>query len=130
MVEPASGAQALIDDEARRCEAIKNDMFTQAIKDWHPTGNRIMLREAPRPQEEKFGGIIVPDTKQKRGRECIVIAAGPDAEYEVGTRVIVGTYQGVIVDMAPRVTVLISDGAEILMTFEDETAGPTRTALP
>ncbi len=114
MAAPTTG---MTEDELRA--AMKDRDFAEAIANWHPTGGRVMLREMPQP-EQTFGAIVTPDSRQKRGRICRVIAVGPESDFEVGTLVIMGTYQGVIVDLAPRVTVLLSDDAEVLMTWGHE----------
>ena len=116
------------EDEIRA--SMKDEAFAAAILNWHPTGSRLLLREVPRPMEQKFGAIITPDNRQKRGRECVLIAAGPDADYEIGTHLICGTYQGVIIDLAPGVTVLLIEGDEVLMTFDDSPPPAVWMAFP
>ncbi|CAB4185625.1 GroS Co-chaperonin GroES (HSP10) [uncultured Caudovirales phage] len=59
-----------------------------------PTSNRLLV--LPDPAEEKTrGGLIIPQTDQKRTRAGQIVAIGPDVKHaKIGQRVSYGEYSG------------------------------------
>ncbi len=88
-----------------------------------PLGNRVLV-ERIEPEEVRKGGIIIPDTVKEKPLEGKVIAVGPGAfdekgtrrnpEVKEGNRVLFGKYAGT------EVTV---DDAEYLIMGEDDILG-------
>lgn len=68
-----------------------------------PLGDRILLK-ATEQEEEKVGGIIIPDTAKEKPQEGEVVAIGPGKLLEsgerqamsvaVGNKVLYGKYSG------------------------------------
>ena len=68
-----------------------------------PLGDRILLKPAEQ-EEEKVGGIIIPDTAKEKPQEGEVVAVGPGKLLEngerqaisvaVGNKVLYGKYSG------------------------------------
>jgi chaperonin GroES len=68
-----------------------------------PLGDRVVVKQIE-PEEEKRGGIIIPDTAKEKPQEGRVIAVGKgeilengqrrELEVKVGDRVLYGKYSG------------------------------------
>jgi chaperonin GroES len=85
-----------------------------------PLGDRILVKPAEE-EEEKVGGIIIPDTAKEKPQEGEVVAVGPGKMLEtgerqamsvaVGNKVLYGKYSS---------TEVKSGGEEYLIMREDD----------
>jgi chaperonin GroES len=88
-----------------------------------PLADRILVQRIEE-QEQKKGGIIIPDTAKEKPQEGKVIAVGPGKtgkdgkrvpmEVKSGDRVLIGKYSGTEVKV---------DGVEHVIVREDEVLG-------
>jgi chaperonin GroES len=93
-----------------------------------PLYDRIVVRRIEQ-QEQKQGGIIIPDSAKEKPQEAEVVAVGKGKRLEngtvvpldvkVGDRILFGKYSGSEVKM---------DGQEYLIMREDEVLGIIETA--
>jgi chaperonin GroES len=93
-----------------------------------PLYDRIVVRRIEQ-QEQKRGGIIIPDSAKEKPQEAEVVAVGRGKRLEngslvpldikVGDRILFGKYSGSEVKM---------DGQEYLIMREDEVLGIIETA--
>jgi chaperonin GroES len=93
-----------------------------------PLYDRIVVRRIEQ-QEQKQGGIIIPDSAKEKPQEAEVVAVGRGKRLEdgtvvpldvkVGDRILFGKYSGSEVKM---------DGQEYLIMREDEVLGVIETA--
>ncbi len=89
-----------------------------------PLHDRILLKRMDAKQQEKRGGIIIPDTAKEKPMEGKVIAVGAGRvekdgkriplEVKVGDKVLVGKYSG---------TEIKIDNVEHVILREDEVLG-------
>ncbi len=89
-----------------------------------PLHDRILLKRVEAKQQEKRGGIIIPDTAKEKPMEGKVIAVGAGRvekdgkriplEVKVGDKVLVGKYSG---------TEIKIDDVEHVILREDEVLG-------
>ena len=87
-----------------------------------PLGDRVLVR--PVEEEEKAGGIIIPDVAKERPSRGEVVAAGPGAplpsggrlplDVRVGDRVLYAKYSGQEIQL---------DGETFLIMHEAEISG-------
>ena len=84
-----------------------------------PLGDRVLVR--PSEAEEKTaGGIVLPDTAQKRPQEGEVLAVGSGHEMKDGTRVALSVKVGEIVIYSRYAgTEVRVDGEDLMMVDED-----------
>ena len=85
-----------------------------------PLRDRVLVRRLEE-QEQKMGGIIIPDTAKEKPQQGEVVAAGPGRrkksgervplEVKAGDRILYGKYSGTEVNM---------DGQTFLILHEDE----------
>src|SRR5512140_3597015 len=85
-----------------------------------PLADRILVRRLEE-QEQKKGGIIIPDTAKEKPQECEVMAVGPGrvtddgkripTELKKGDRILISKYSGTEVKI---------DGQEYLIMREDD----------
>ncbi len=85
-----------------------------------PLSDRILVRRLEE-QEQKRGGIIIPDTAKEKPQECEVMAVGPGrvtedgkripTELKKGDRILISKYSGTEVKI---------DGEEYLIMREDD----------
>ena len=85
-----------------------------------PLGDRILVKPLEQ-EEEKVGGIIIPDTAKEKSQEGEVVAVGPGKLLEsgerqavsvaVGNKILYGKYSS---------TELKYDGEEYLIMREDD----------
>jgi chaperonin GroES len=88
-----------------------------------PLGDRIVVKRVSSETKTK-GGIIIPDTAQEKPAEAVVVAVGPGAVREdgsrrelllkTGDRVLFGKYTG---------TDVVIDGEEHLILRESDVLG-------
>ena len=92
-------------------------MATSKIK---PLADRILVKRLDDEEEQKVGGIIIPDTAKEKPQEAEVVAIGPGRledgarvapEVKKGDRVLIGKYSGTEVKL---------DGEEHLILREEE----------
>jgi chaperonin GroES len=93
-----------------------------------PLYDRIVVRRIEQ-QEQRQGGIIIPDSAKEKPQEAEVVAVGRGKRLEdgtvvpldvkVGDRILFGKYSGSEVKM---------DGQEYLIMREDEVLGVIETA--
>ena len=111
VTSPGSSAQREADEAefSARCELIKGkvkkDIMTLNIR---PLGDRILV-EAVQAQEEKKGGIVIPDIAKEKPMECRVVALGTGKtddngkkvpfEMKKGDRLLVAKYGGTEVNL-------------------------------
>jgi chaperonin GroES len=85
-----------------------------------PLADRVLVQRLEKDEEQKIGGIIIPDTAKEKPQEAMVIAVGPGKveegkrvalEVKVGDKVLVGKYSGTEVKL---------DGDEYLIMREDD----------
>ena len=85
-----------------------------------PLADRILVKRLDDEEEQKVGGIIIPDTAKEKPQEAEVVAIGPGRledgervapEVKKGDRVLIGKYSGTEVKL---------DGEEHLILREEE----------
>lgn len=85
-----------------------------------PLADRVVVKRVEEEEEQKVGGIIIPDTAKEKPQEAEVVAVGPgkvedgqrvDVEVKVGDKVLIGKYSGTEVKL---------DGEEYLIMREDD----------
>ena len=85
-----------------------------------PLADRVLVRRLDEEEEQKVGGIIIPDTAKEKPQEAEVVAVGPGSlddgkrvplEVKEGDKVLIGKYSGTEVKI---------EGEEYLIIREDE----------
>jgi len=85
-----------------------------------PLADRVLVKRLESVEEQKIGGIIIPDTAKEKPQEAEVVAIGPgkleegkrvEPEVKVGDKVLIGKYSGTEVKV---------DGDEYLIMREDD----------
>lgn len=85
-----------------------------------PLADRVLVKRIEAEEEQKVGGIIIPDTAKEKPQEAEVIAVGPGKleegkrvalEVKVGDKVLIGKYSGTEVKL---------EGEEYLIMREDD----------
>ena len=85
-----------------------------------PLSDRVLVRRLEDDEEQKVGGIIIPDTAKEKPQEAKVVAVGPGRleegkhvapEVKKGDKVLIGKYSGTEVKI---------DGDEYVILTEDE----------
>jgi chaperonin GroES len=85
-----------------------------------PLADRVLVRRLDDDEEQKVGGIIIPDTAKEKPQEAEVVATGPGRleegkrialEVKKGDKVLIGKYSGTEVKL---------DGDEHLILREEE----------
>ena len=85
-----------------------------------PLADRVLVRRLDEEEEQKVGGIIIPDTAKEKPQEAEVVAVGPGSlddgkrvplEGKEGDKVLIGKYSGTEVKI---------EGEEYLIIREDE----------
>jgi chaperonin GroES len=85
-----------------------------------PLADRVLVRRLDDAEEQKVGGIIIPDTAKEKPQEAEVVAVGPgrledgkrvELDVKKGDKVLIGKYSGTEVNL---------DGEEHLILREEE----------
>jgi chaperonin GroES len=85
-----------------------------------PLSDRVLVRRLEDNEEQKVGGIIIPDTAKEKPQEAEVVAVGPGRleegkhvalEVKNGDKVLIGKYSGTEVKI---------DGDDYLIMREDD----------
>ncbi len=85
-----------------------------------PLADRVLARRLDEAEEQKVGGIIIPDTAKEKPQEAEIVAVGPGRvedgervglEVSVGDKVLIGKYSGTEVKI---------EGEEYLIMREDD----------
>ena len=85
-----------------------------------PLADRVLVKRLDEEEEQKVGGIIIPDTAKEKPQEAEVVAVGPGnfddgkrvpPEVKAGDKVLIGKYSGTEVKI---------EGEEYLIIREDE----------
>ena len=85
-----------------------------------PLADRVLVRRLDEEEEQKVGGIIIPDTAKEKPQEGEIVAVGPGRtedgdriplEVEVGDKVLSGKYSGTEVKI---------EGEDYLIMREDD----------
>ena len=85
-----------------------------------PLADRILVKRLDDDEEQKVGGIIIPDTAKEKPQEAEVVAVGPGRlddgnrvapEVKKGDKVLIGKYSGTEVKL---------NGEEHLILREEE----------
>ena len=85
-----------------------------------PLADRVLVKRLDEDEEQKIGGIIIPDTAKEKPQEALVVAIGPgrmddgkrvSLEVKKGDKVLIGKYSGTEVKL---------DGEEHLILREEE----------
>ncbi len=85
-----------------------------------PLADRVLAKRLDEAEEQKVGGIIIPDTAKEKPQEAEIVAVGPgrvedgarvDLEVSVGDKVLIGKYSGTEVKI---------EGEEYLIMREDD----------
>ena len=85
-----------------------------------PLADRILVKRLDDDDEQKVGGIIIPDTAKEKPQEAEVIAVGPGKmddgkrvapELKKGDKVLIGKYSGTEVKI---------EGEEFLIMREED----------
>ena len=85
-----------------------------------PLAARVLVRRLDEEEEQKVGGIIIPDTAKEKPQEAEVVAVGPGRleegkhvalEVKNGDKVLIGKYSGTEVKI---------EGDEYLIMREDD----------
>ena len=85
-----------------------------------PLADRVLVKRLDEVEEQKVGGIIIPDTAKEKPQEAEIVAVGPgrieDGEHvglevSVGDKVLIGKYSGTEVKI---------EGEEYLIMREDD----------
>jgi chaperonin GroES len=92
-------------------------MATPSIR---PLADRILVKRLEEDDEQKVGGIIIPDTAKEKPQEAEVVAVGPGRlengerialELKEGDKVLIGKYSGTEVKL---------EGEEYLIMREED----------
>ena len=85
-----------------------------------PLADRILVKRLDDEEEQKVGGIIIPDTAKEKPQEAEVVSVGPGRfedgkrvalEVKKGNKVLIGKYSGTEVKL---------DGEEHLILREED----------
>ncbi len=85
-----------------------------------PLSDRILVKRLDDEEEQKVGGIIIPDTAKEKPQEAEIVAVGPGRfedgkrvalEVKKGDKVLIGKYSGTEVKL---------DGEEHLILREED----------
>ena len=85
-----------------------------------PLADRVLVKRLEEEEEQKVGGIIIPDTAKEKPQEAEIVAIGPgkvedgkrvELEVKVGDKVLIGKYSGTEVKI---------EGEEYLIMREDD----------
>jgi len=85
-----------------------------------PLADRVLVKRLEDDEEQKVGGIIIPDTAKEKPQEAEVVAVGPGQldggsrvalEVKAGDKVLIGKYSGTEVKV---------DGDDYLIMREDD----------
>ena len=85
-----------------------------------PLADRVLVKRLAEEEEQKEGGIIIPDTAKEKPQEAEVVAVGPgslddgkriEPEVKAGDKVLIGKYSGTEVKI---------EGEDYLIIREDE----------
>jgi chaperonin GroES len=85
-----------------------------------PLADRVLVKRLDEAEEQKVGGIIIPDTAKEKPQEAEVVAIGPGRledgnrvapEVKEGDKVLIGKYSGTEVKV---------DGEDYLIMREDD----------
>ena len=85
-----------------------------------PLADRVVVKRLEDEEEQKVGGIIIPDTAKEKPQEAEVVAVGPGGledgkrialEVKAGDKVLIGKYSGTEVKI---------EGEDYLIIREDE----------
>ena len=85
-----------------------------------PLADRVLAKRLDEVEEQKVGGIIIPDTAKEKPQEAEIVAVGPGRvedgervglEVSVGDKVLIGKYSGTEVKI---------EGEEYLIMREDD----------
>jgi chaperonin GroES len=85
-----------------------------------PLADRVLVKRLDNEEEQKVGGIIIPDTAKEKPQEAEIVAVGPGKveegkrvalEVKVGDKVLIGKYSGTEVKL---------DGEDYLIMREDD----------
>lgn len=85
-----------------------------------PLADRVLVRRLDEAEEQKVGGIIIPDTAKEKPQEAEIVAVGPGRledgkhiplEVKEGDKVLIGKYSGTEVKI---------EGEEYLIMREDD----------
>ena len=85
-----------------------------------PLADRVLVKRLDEEEEQKVGGIIIPDTAKEKPQEAEVVAVGPgslddgkriEPEVKAGDKVLIGKYSGNEVKI---------EGEDYLIIREDE----------
>ncbi len=85
-----------------------------------PLADRVLVKRLDEAEEQKVGGIIIPDTAKEKPQEAEIVAVGPgrvedgdrvSLEVSVGDKVLIGKYSGTEVKI---------EGEEYLIMREDD----------
>ncbi len=94
--------------------------MTNSAVNIKPLADRVLVKRLEEEEEQKIGGIIIPDTAKEKPQEAEIIAVGPgkvedgkrvEIEVKVGDKVLIGKYSGTEVKL---------DGEEYLIMREDD----------
>ena len=85
-----------------------------------PLADRVLVKRLDEEEEQKIGGIIIPDTAKEKPQEAEIVAVGPGRtedgnriplEVKAGDKVLIGKYSGTEVKI---------EGEEYLIMREDD----------
>lgn len=85
-----------------------------------PLADRVLVKRLDEAEEQKVGGIIIPDTAKEKPQEAEIVAVGPGRledgkhiplEVQEGDKVLIGKYSGTEVKI---------EGEEYLIMREDD----------
>ena len=85
-----------------------------------PLADRVLVKRLDEAEEQKVGGIIIPDTAKEKPQEAEIVAVGPGRledgkhlplEVKEGDKVLIGKYSGTEVKI---------EGEEYLIMREDD----------
>lgn len=85
-----------------------------------PLADRVLVKRLDEAEEQKVGGIIIPDTAKEKPQEAEIVAIGPGRledgkhiplEVKEGDKVLIGKYSGTEVKI---------EGEEYLIMREDD----------
>jgi chaperonin GroES len=85
-----------------------------------PLADRVLVKRLDEQEEQKIGGIIIPDTAKEKPQEAEVVAVGPGRfedgkrialDVKKGDKVLIGKYSGTEVKI---------EGEEYLIMREDD----------
>ncbi len=113
------GPAALVDTAVDDREAARVAARDRIVAKIHLTADRLLLQDERRAEGRSTGGIVMPETREVRGRLMRILAVGPDADAgQIGALVMLGTYAGTVVDLGD-LAFLVVKAEDVILRLDE-----------